>query len=827
MSRAGILTTTSSRASRDAPSAGRVRVDGKHFAIGAERFTFRGATYGTFRPRADGARYPERDELKRDFAAMHDAGFTVARTYTTPPDDVVDLAADWGIRLLAGVFYPDWRYLVGCSRRAMRRVLHEGAREVREAARRLGGSDSVLALCLGNEVPADVLRWWGTERVAGAIEQLVDVARSEDDEVLLTYANYPTAEYLPLPSLDFLTFNVFLDSEHDLRRYVNRLHHLAGERPLVLGEIGLHVGDEIGEHAQAELIDSQLRVATERGVAGTCVFSWTDEWWVKDAPVEGWRFGLTRKDRSPRPALEVASEWNSRTVADLDFPWPSMSVVICAYNAEATIDECLRHTCALEYPDLEVLVIDDGSTDRTREIALRHPGARVLTIDHGGLSVARNEGFRAARGDVVAYLDSDAYPPPEWPYYLALGFDGPNVGGVGGPNLPPGSDPRGAHAVAQAPGGPVHVLTSDDRAEHIPGCNMAFWKHELVELGGFDPVFTAAGDDVDFCWRLLDRGREIAFHPAAYVWHHRRGGLRAYLRQQRGYGRSEALVEARHPDRYTPIGTARWRGRIYGAAVPTLARHRIYRGAYGAAPYQSAHSGEGFALDLLHQVGVPVAVLAAVSVPLALTHWSAGIPAAAAVLFMAGLGAVDAIRARVPAHITRGTLRFRISVAAMHLLQPLARTWGRVRHTRPARRARRPELDITGPVVRHGRRALLFALDRPREEIAAGVVACLQRVGVRVEPPTGWEDYDARFAGSTLVAGELVTSAYPEGCVQLRVRRRPRVARVIASLGLITASAFLSPIVAGVIAAVATTDVVRGLSRTGPLVHRLVEGAMR
>src|SRR4051812_4127370 len=95
----------------------KVRTDGKFFAVGSERFIVKGVTYGTFAEREDGELFPEREVVKRDFAAMRDAGFNVVRTYTLPPDDVVDLAADWGLHLLSGVFYPDWRYLVGHSRR--------------------------------------------------------------------------------------------------------------------------------------------------------------------------------------------------------------------------------------------------------------------------------------------------------------------------------------------------------------------------------------------------------------------------------------------------------------------------------------------------------------------------------------------------------------------------------------------------------------------------------------------------------------------------------------------------------------------------------------
>jgi O-antigen biosynthesis protein len=208
-----------------------IRTDGKQFSMGKERFRFRGVTYGTFRPRAtDGARIPDRDRLKQDFERMGKAGFTVVRTYTSPSDDLLDAAADWNLRVLAGPFYADWRYLSGVSQRDLRRVLREAKVEVRETARRLQGREEVFALCLGNEIPADVVRWVGTSTIASAIDELVEVVREEDPDRLVTYANYPTAEYLPLESLDFLTFNVFLERQTDLRRYLTRLQHLAGDR---------------------------------------------------------------------------------------------------------------------------------------------------------------------------------------------------------------------------------------------------------------------------------------------------------------------------------------------------------------------------------------------------------------------------------------------------------------------------------------------------------------------------------------------------------------------------------------------------------------------
>src|SRR5204863_5480332 len=144
---------------------------------------------------------------------------------------------------------------------------------------------------------------------------------------------------------------------------------------------------------------------------------------------------------------------------------------------------------------------------------------------------------------------------------------------------------------AHAPGGPIHVLTSDTDAEHLPGCNLAVRRVQLEEIGGFDPEFTTAGDDVDICWRLDGRGWKLGFNPAAAVFHHRRNSIRAYWRQQRGYGRAEALLERKWPEKYNVTGHVSWGGRLYtGIRSDTpIRRWRVYHGIWGTAPFQSLY----------------------------------------------------------------------------------------------------------------------------------------------------------------------------------------------------------------------------------------------
>ena len=145
-----------------------------------------------------------------------------------------------------------------------------------------------------------------------------------------------------------------------------------------------------------------------------------------------------------------------------------------------------------------------------------------------------------------------------------------------------------------SPGGPTQVMLTDRQAEHIPGCNMAFYKWALDQIGGFDPTFRQAGDDVDLCWRLQQAGLRLGFSPAAVVWHYRRATVGAYLRQQLGYGEAEALLVRKHPECFNSFGGSLWRGRIYtSASLGSLLRPPIiYRGLFASAGFQFLYAAE-------------------------------------------------------------------------------------------------------------------------------------------------------------------------------------------------------------------------------------------
>src|SRR5262249_13222469 len=150
---------------------------------------------------------------------------------------------------------------------------------------------------------------------------------------------------------------------------------------------------------------------------------------------------------------------------------------------------------------------------------------------------------------------------------------------VGGPNLTP-EDGWLAACVAASPGQPTHVLESDQVAEHIPGCNMAFRRQALEEINGFDSQYRKAGDDGDVGWRLQQAGYWITLARGAFVWPHRRQTPQAYLKQQAGYGEAEALLQFKHPAKFNDRGDGKWRGVLYGASLRglRLGGPIIYRG---------------------------------------------------------------------------------------------------------------------------------------------------------------------------------------------------------------------------------------------------------
>ncbi len=727
-----------------------VRVRAKFFFEGDKKFFIKGVTYGPFAPDAQGDHFGTPEAVAKDFDMMVEAGVNLVRIYYVPPRWFLDLCASRGIRALISIPWAEHLEFLNNPK-----IRNEAKKAVRDGVRKNAGHPAVFGYLVGNEIPTTMVRWLGARQVTEFVEQLINIGRTEDPRALFSYASYPPTEYLLPQNSDFVTFNVYLHRQDDFDRYLARLQNLADDKPLILGEFGM---DTIRhpEEEQAEMLRWHIESVVRGGLAGTIVYAWTDEWFRGGQEILDWAFGLVRRDRTKKPAFETVKGLffgeGSMTSRVKLREYPKASVIVCSYNGGKTLDRCLTSLKDINYPNYEVVLVDDGSKDDTQEIAARHPWIKNVRQENKGLSFARNVGGYESTGDVIVYTDSDCMADPDWLYYLIGTLLSGDFAGVGGPNISPPAENWVQACVAAAPGGPSHVLLTDVVAEHIPGCNMAFHRWAFNQVGGFDPEYRKAGDDVDFCWRLQQSGGVIAFSPAAIVWHYRRFTLQAFRKQQEGYGEAESMLRFQHLVFFGPTGTAKWKGQIYGAPRFTWLVNKpiIYHGIFGEGLFQSIYptpqSDVAAYLSSIEWVALTTLVFAA-SIPVPflriVPYLMFGGTLLVALSYM--------IHARLEAK--HDTVPARLLVAFLALAQPLVRGWARYftwlkfKRTPPAVIATqeknfKPSRGSTSNLRfwsenGHGRELLL------KETIGA-----LESEGWNYSIDTGWKDWDVQIYGS-------------------------------------------------------------------------------
>ena len=771
----------------------RIRAASKFFFEGDRKFFIKGVTYGPFKPDAKGDYLGRPEQVEVDLRLMREIGLNVLRIYHAPPEWFLEKCANAGMRVLITL---PWEKHIEFLRE--RKVRDQIARTVRLTVKRYAGNPAVLGYLVGNEISSTMARWLGVRQVLEFVEHLVRIGRAVDPGVLFSYATFPPTEYLLPQNVDFFCFNVYLHNQRDFERYLLRLQNLTEERPLVLGEFGMdtvrHSQDE-----QAEMLGWHIESVAKCGLAGTVLFSWTDEWFTGGQEVSDWAFGIVTRDRQPKKSFYTLREKFGQDDSTLPHralaEAPSVSVIVCSYNGGRTLARCLESLGKLNYPNYEVILVDDGSTDNTAEIAAKFPNVRYLHQTNHGLSHARNTGATAAKGEVFAYTDSDCMADPDWLYYLIGTLTSGDYAGVGGPNVSPPARNSIQACVAAAPGGPSHVLLTDTVAEHIPGCNMAFYRWAFENVGGFDPEYRKAGDDVDFCWRLQQAGFVIAFSPTAIVWHHRRFTLREFMKQQEGYGEAESLLRFKHLIFFGPTGTAKWRGQIYGAPRFTwfINRPVIYHGIFGEGFFQSMYatpqsdvaaylsSIEWFALTLfLFGLGIFLPALRIVP------YLMLGGTLTVALSYM--------VRARIEPKFD--TVPARLLVMCLAFVQPLVRgftryfTWLHFKRT-PRTVISTHEQLPPGVIGRGLRRRVFWSEDgKDRHHLLGAIFQLLEEEGWRYSIDTGWKEWDIQIYGNFWwsVVLQTVTEYHGGGKGLTRVRLRNRFVTSTVIFGLLALS---------------------------------------
>lgn len=223
-----------------------------------------------------------------------------------------------------------------------------------------------------------------------------------------------------------------------------------------------------------------------------------------------------------------------------------VSIIIPAFNAEATLGRCMKACLNQTYQETEVLVVDDGSTDDTPRIAQSYP-VHYIRQENRGPAAARNRGARDARGEVVAFTDSDCIPQTTWIERLVAGFE-EDVAGVGG-----------TYAIANGEHLLARMIHEEIRARHkrfdadvdfLGSFNVVYRKKAFEAVGGFDEDFTdASGEDNDLAYRLHDMGGKLRFVDQARVAHVYPTRTWAYLRTQMRHGFWRMKLYKKHPGR--------------------------------------------------------------------------------------------------------------------------------------------------------------------------------------------------------------------------------------------------------------------------------------
>jgi len=775
----------------------RITVDGRFFRNGSGPFYVKGVTYGPFKKNSEGEDFPEPEQVLKDFRQIRVLGANLIRIYHVPSREFLDTAGESGLKVLLDV--PWGKHLDFFHDKSLQVKAFES---VRAAAKVCRNHPAVFALSVVNEFAPDLVRWAGYRKLGKFVDSLICTLKEVDSSLLSTFANYPPTEYLESELIDFHSFNIYLHDHEKFENYLSRLINLADGKPLLLTETGID-SIRLGKEKQAEILCDKLEVARSAGLAGAIIFSYTDEWFTGGYPVTDWAFGLTNTAREIKPAYSAVQEIYQKEFPPIPNPVPKVSVVVATKNGARTLRECLQTLSRLRYPDYEIIVVNDGSTDETAKIIESFSNVKCITHKaNQGLSGSRNDGYKAASGDIVAYTDDDCRVPEYWLNYLCQGLiESQNVA-VGGPNYLPVDDPPVARAVMASPGNPSAVLLNDKQAEHIPGCNMAFWKWALEETGGFDPIFRCAGDDVDFCWRILQKGWTIGWKPSAFVWHCRRSTVKAYLKQQAGYGYSERLLMQKHPERFNSFGACTWKGRIYAVenTSPGWDKKRIYHGIFGTGLFQTIYTqSRGMALLLLTTLEYHLAVTFPLLVLGVFCHQALWF-ALASFCISVSVCIHTAFRQKLvqPSWFSRPL------VALLFFLQPIIRSWARYRAEYPFHTSLTSKGNSDGDsgevypnfqdkVSLHGYENSLQRLvfsnsidftlwsqeGMDRVAYLEKLKAFLLDKNYIVRVDTGWDGYDFQVSRSLALTVNILTFSEPhsEGARAIKVRMTPHYSR--------------------------------------------------
>lgn len=236
-----------------------------------------------------------------------------------------------------------------------------------------------------------------------------------------------------------------------------------------------------------------------------------------------------------------------------------MSIIIPTFNGASRIDNCLDALLKQQTVDrdVEILVVNDGSTDNTADMVTRYSGIRLVSQANAGPAAARNRGASEARGTIILFTDDDCVPLSNWLDAMIKPFDDPEVVGAKGVYRT-----RQKSLVARF----VQVEYEDryrmmadlDSIDFIDTYSAAFRRDRFLEMTGYDTSFpVACAEDVELSYRMSARGWKMKFVPAAIVYHTHPDTLWQYLKKKYKFAFWRVLAVRKNPskavkDSHTP-----------------------------------------------------------------------------------------------------------------------------------------------------------------------------------------------------------------------------------------------------------------------------------
>ncbi len=243
-----------------------------------------------------------------------------------------------------------------------------------------------------------------------------------------------------------------------------------------------------------------------------------------------------------------------------------ISVIITIYNAEQTIEGCIRTVALQDHPNYEVILVDDGSTDATlkkiAQLVRNQAKFRIISLGKNqGVPAARNAGIQAAKGQVYVFTDADCTFDPQWLSKLIVPLSQANVGCSGGPDEAPGNSNVRQKCIDYAMNsfvGAAGLRRGEMRlGKYSPaGCNMAVKREVLQRVGLFDENLRWRGEEKELEHRIRKAGYKIVYVRNAVVWHWRRNSMRSFWAQNVGSGKARMDILRTAPDAFEVVHIA-------------------------------------------------------------------------------------------------------------------------------------------------------------------------------------------------------------------------------------------------------------------------------